>query len=71
MDEWSGELDESERFLLFEKKFDEAQRKGRIDRLENAHPIGMLPDGTLNIVRPKDLERSRNWKPRIIPKSAD
>jgi hypothetical protein len=61
------EIDESERLLLFEKWLDEEQRKGRKERLENAHPIGMLPDGTLNIVRPEDLERSRKWKPTIIP----
>jgi hypothetical protein len=60
-------MDEAERQLLFEKWFDEEQRKGRKERIENAPPIGMLPDGTLNIVRPEDLERSRNWTPTIIP----
>jgi hypothetical protein len=61
--------DESERSrqLSFEKKLAEAQRKGRLQRLEHAPPIGFLPDGTLNVIRPEDLERSRNWKPEIIP----
>jgi hypothetical protein len=64
-------MDEETRLLLFEKKLNEEQRKGRIQRLEHAPPIGFLPDGTLNVVRPEDLERSRKWKPKIIPDPAD
>jgi hypothetical protein len=65
--------DESERSkqLAFEKKLGEEQRKGRIQRLELAPPIGFLPDGTLNVVRPEDLKRSHSWKPKIIPDPED
>lgn len=36
----------------FEKKLARAQRIGRRDRIVNAPPIGMLPDGKLDVVEP-------------------
>jgi hypothetical protein len=68
---WPAFMSTRPKQLLFEKKFGEEQRKRRLQRLEHAPPIGFLPDGTLNVVRPEDLERSRNWKPKIIPDPED
>jgi hypothetical protein len=60
-----GESERSKQ-LLFERKLGEEQRKGRIQRIEHEPPIGFLPDGTLNVIKPEDLERHCKWKPEII-----
>jgi hypothetical protein len=42
--------DEPVAYAEFKKALAAAQRKGVKDRLGNSPPIGMLPDGTLNLL---------------------